>query len=186
LWNESFFSAPQLKRGPLDSPMSSRCFLAWLVLSISSCSGPSGQPAALSPTALAGCYQFEFASWRSGRPGFRLDTLPRVFRLTTKQLGPAPYSGLPRFRAYLVSGPTFGDYAPPVQPTWNRITSDSGGFSLDINDPFFGVSLSASGAGPTFKGSALIRSDELFQDSTGAFSVIVAETSVAASRVKCP
>jgi len=73
---------------------------------------------------------------------------------------------VPSFYAYQVNGATFGDYAAPVHMTWDRITSDSAGFSLRIHDLFYGVYLHVSGAGPILTGDALIDSDELAQDST--------------------
>ena len=134
---------------------------------------------------MPGCYRFEFASWRSERPDFQLDTLPRVFRLTNDRLAPS-ISGVPQFRAFLVRGPTFGDYAPEIQPMWNRITGDSSGFAVAVHDLFSGIHLQVFGADPKLSGSAMIDTDELFRDSTGAFSVVVAKASITASRIECP
>src|SRR5690242_20389207 len=102
---------------------------------IASCTQRSTE--SLSPTAVTapGCYRFEFKSWRSERPGFQLDTMPRIFRLTDRRVAPS-MSGTPHFRASLVRGSRFGDYAPAVQPIWNRITGDSAGFAVSIHDIF--------------------------------------------------
>ena len=130
------------------------------------------------------CYRFSFQPWRSPRPGFSLDTLPRTFRLSGD--GIKSLRGMSQFRAHLISGPTFGDYAPPIQPAWNRMTGDSAGLVVDISDPFFGVSLQVFGRDSILRGGAMIHSDELYQDSTGTFSTIVATASILAKLVECP
>jgi len=160
--------------------------LALVLPSMVGCGSRPAQPVPASPIAIPGCYQFEFAPWHSSRPGFHLDTMPRTFRLTNDPIARTPVSGTLQFRARQVSGPTFGGYAPQVEPVWNRIAGDSGGFSLTIHDMFSGIYLQVAGADPELRGSATLDSDELVPDSAGVFSAVVAEAKILATRVDCP
>ena len=129
------------------------------------------------------CYRFDFGPWRSARPRFMLDTLPRTFQLTTQRVS-TTYR-VTEYRARQVSGPTFGDHAPEVPPVWHSFAGDPPGFGVYIHDFFYGASLQVYGQGAELSGEAVLSSDDLYPDSSGTLSVVVAEAAITATLVPC-
>ena len=107
-----------------------------------------------------------------------------TYRLSTRVVR-AGVGGWPLYSVEQVSGPSFGGYVPPIKPTWNEITGDSAGFTIEQEDEFYGLSI-ALFQRTGFAGRAMLSSDALYAGADGIPSVEVARTTVTARRVNCP
>jgi len=164
---------------------------ATALLTLACASGaPIATPAAVAPATPfrePSCLAVSFGPWSGPTGPLAVSSGVRLFELTP-DLAPsqsrAPFVA-PQLRlARLIGGPSFGDLAPDVPPTWAP-TSQSGSLVIAVADTSSGVSIELVRSDSGLTGLATARTQHMVRDSSGTYTMVAARTAVRARPVPC-
>jgi hypothetical protein len=144
---------------------------------------------ATAPTAdlRQSCVAVSFGPWSGPTGPLAASSARRVFFLTADPVpapGSAPAATVRARVAQLLDGPSFGDLAPAVAPTWVS-TSGSGGLVITLADSTKGLSIELVPSDSGLVGIAIAHAPHMVRDTSGAYTTVAARAAVRARTAPC-